>query len=244
MTTTYNGNDGAVTARAAVTITIPVDADPLTAAILNAAVKQLADICDHLETKAGLLDVPSTWSTGQTFIAGLQSTGVSPSGSAAILTGGSPNGSALVATGTGTGNAIQAGAGHIKLTGSNPSVTTGFTNTITPLNVCKAWANISVSNVGAVAVNAGFNVTSASLLNVHATNDCLLITLATPLTSAFGAAPTSLSKTTPTPYIPQSSVSGTGNTVSIWHYDAAGSIIEWGVGDGGIRVNVVVFGEQ
>jgi hypothetical protein len=116
MPTNYNGNDAAVTARAAVQISVPADADPQNAAAYNPALQELADIADHLETKAGLLDVASTWTGVQTF------------------------------------------AANIPLTGSNPSGTTGFANTLTPLNIIKAYGNIFLNGVGSSA--AGFNFSS------------------------------------------------------------------------------------
>lgn len=90
MPTNYSGDDAAVTARAAVVVSVPIDADPQQASSYNPAVQKLADIADHLETKAGLLDVASTWTAAQTFnsIAGVASniplTGPNPAGNTAL----------------------------------------------------------------------------------------------------------------------------------------------------------------
>ena len=46
----------------------------------------------------------------------------------------------------------------VALTAANPAIATGFTNTLTKANICKAWAEIEVSLAGVVTVNRGFNI--------------------------------------------------------------------------------------
>lgn len=65
--------------------------------------------------------------------------------------------------------------GNLALTGSNPSSSTGFTNTLTPANIPKAWGRVTLGAAGAATVDDGFNVASASwstslLTVVFATN--------------------------------------------------------------------------
>jgi hypothetical protein len=55
VTTPYNGNAGAVTARAVPTIPISVDADDLNSALLNTPLMGLADVAAFLQTYAALL---------------------------------------------------------------------------------------------------------------------------------------------------------------------------------------------
>lgn len=47
---------------------------------------------------------------------------------------------------------------------SNPSSSTAFTNTITPTNIAKAWANVTTDGAGNATINDGFNVASASIV--------------------------------------------------------------------------------
>lgn len=88
-------------------------------------------------------------------------TGGDSDGNGIEATGGASNGHGGVFTGTGTGNAIRAGTGHVKLTGSNPASTTGFTNTLAPSNIIKAWADLS-SDGAALTVANGFNIASVA----------------------------------------------------------------------------------
>jgi hypothetical protein len=49
-------------------------------------------------------------------------------------------------------------SGYLKLTGSNPVTSFAFTNTLTPKNVCKAWAVITTDGSGGVTLRNGFNI--------------------------------------------------------------------------------------
>jgi hypothetical protein len=56
--------------------------------------------------------------------------------------------------------------GYVAQKGANPSATTAFTNTTTPLNVVKAWANVSAScSTSSASTTDGFNVSSVSATN-------------------------------------------------------------------------------
>lgn len=130
--------------------------------------------------------------TGNGTAAGLVATGGATSGNGATLTGGAPNGAGLAATGTGTGTgltgtggatgsgvtgvaggsptadtntrwALVASSGHVRLNGGNPAVTTGFSNTLTPMNVPKAWARITTDGATGITLAGGFNVSSVSI---------------------------------------------------------------------------------
>lgn len=90
--------------------------------------------------------------------------------------GGSSNGIGVRGTGSGTGvggyfDGAGSGTGasddaiysaqNIRMAGSNPSVTTGFSNRLTPMNVPKAWGLVTsaTSGSGGTLTN-GFNVAS------------------------------------------------------------------------------------
>lgn len=64
-------------------------------------------------------------------------------------------------TGSGTAVAVDVGAGHLKCTGADPASTVAYIDTLTPMNIPKAWALLTPTGAGAVTVTAGFNVTSA-----------------------------------------------------------------------------------
>lgn len=121
-----------------------------------------------LSTAAGITATQSTSNgnagtfTGNGSGSGVNATGGSSNGAGITATGGATNGSGGVFAGTGTGNAVQAGAGHLKLTGSNPTSTTAFSNTVTPMNIPKAWGSVSSDGGGNASVNTGFNIASAT----------------------------------------------------------------------------------
>lgn len=73
-------------------------------------------------------------------------------------------------------------AGNVALTGSNPSSTTGFSNTVTPASLVKARGFLSGGGLGAQTVSGGFNIASVSL--VDDTIDHLLVTFATAMADA------------------------------------------------------------
>lgn len=71
-------------------------------------------------------------------------------------------------------------ASGIVMTGSNPASTTGFTETLTSMNICKAWGFVSTDGAGAVSVTAGFNIASVS----HPGDSSVLVTIADDMASA------------------------------------------------------------
>lgn len=82
--------------------------------------------------------------------------------------GGSFNPGSGTTNGTNTYNAIQSN-GYIKVGGNNPGFNNpiyGFSNTVTPKNVVKAWARIQVAGGGGGAfgttIEEGFNVVASS----------------------------------------------------------------------------------
>ncbi len=99
---------------------------------------------------------------------------------AASFTGGSSTGKGIVASGGGTGvggqfsngtaatgstpqNAVVLANGNLSLTGAEPDATVGFTDTLTPTNLVKAWAYIRTDGVGGVSLTDGFNIASVSI---------------------------------------------------------------------------------
>lgn len=96
-------------------------------------------------------------------------TSLTATGQTATLT--SSAGATNIGTGAGVTqvNISQSGVntsvgGNVVLAGPNPASSTGFTNTLTPKNICKAWGYISSQGSGSstVTINQGFNISSAS----------------------------------------------------------------------------------
>lgn len=112
-----------------------------------------------------------TWTAAHIFNGGL--TGNSAGASAAITGANSSTGPGLSGTNSSTGPAVKAansstgpalevGAGHAKFTGSNPSSTTGFANSLTTSSIAKAWACIQNNAGSGVSVENGFNIASVT----------------------------------------------------------------------------------
>lgn len=99
---------------------------------------------------------------------GIQATGGNSSGEGVKGTGGTDGAggyfiSGTAATGGTRKTAVLVEAGDIVFTSTaNPSITTGISNSVTPKNVVKAWARISMSGPGSVTVDNGFNISSAA----------------------------------------------------------------------------------
>jgi hypothetical protein len=176
-------------------------------------------------------------STGDGTGAGLRGTGGDTSGDGVTGIGGAPNGSGGVFTGTGTGNAIQAGAGHLKLTGSNPASTVGFTNTLTPSNTPKAWGSISADGFGTYTVEQGFNITSVA----HNGAGGITVTFATALVGTNPAIIASGRACAVTSFI---SASGGQTTVTLSAVDFTNGAINMHTCTSASRINLVVFGTQ
>lgn len=101
------------------------------------------------------------WATGSGSGIGVVGDGGTSSGTGVSGQGGTPNGIGGLFTGVGTGVAVQVHTGHASFTGGNPAATTGFTNTLTPKNLVKAWGLVTLS--GAVAtLQDGFNIASVT----------------------------------------------------------------------------------
>lgn len=120
---------------------------------------------------------------------GVNGTGGTTSGYGVKGTGGAPDGQGVVGMGAGAGYGVEgvggpSGGGGIFTPGTaatasvrsnsvvaytgdflfstvtNPSSNVAMTNRLTPMNVPKAWALVSINGAGAVALDAGFNITS------------------------------------------------------------------------------------
>ncbi len=165
---------------------------------------------------AGVLAIGGQAGYGGNFTGGLVS-GIGVRGAGTLtgvggeFVGGATNAAGLTATGGGTGaGGIFDGAGtgtaaaddaivsnqNIRMAGSNPAATTGFSNRLTPLNIAKAWGYIR--NIGgSPSLIAGFNVASVGYDGLRQ-----LITFATPMASA--------------DYAVMANFGGTGNNVSIY----------------------------
>lgn len=92
-------------------------------------------------------------------------------------------GGTLVVTNLLTATAGVSSGANIALTGANPASTTGYTDTLTPTNIVKAWVRVTTDGAGGVTVNDGFNIASASIV----TGD-IKVTFATAMASTNYAA--------------------------------------------------------
>lgn len=139
------------------------------------------------------------------------------SGIAVDAVAGAANGIAVKARAAGAGGiAIEVGAGHAKFTGADPASTAGFSDTLTPMNLVKAWAVITVDGAGAVAINNGFNAASVSLPG----GNVIRLTFATAMgTATYGVWVTPFA----TPFEPFAFTRATGS-VDIKFANSAGAI--------------------
>lgn len=88
----------------------------------------------------------------------------------------SDSGPGVKALSTGSGYALEVGTGNAHFGASNPSSSTGFSNTMTPANVPKSWGQI-LANAGTITLTGGFNTTSAVVNNTN----FIRVTFATPM---------------------------------------------------------------
>lgn len=54
-------------------------------------------------------------------------------------------------------------SGNIPLTGTDPASTVAFADTLTPMNIPKAWGRVSSNGAGGATVSAGFNIASVGI---------------------------------------------------------------------------------
>lgn len=109
----------------------------------------------------------------------------SASNTDAITTTGNGTGDGIQATSSGagaggrfsstSGNAVDVGTGNLKISASDPSSSTGFSGTLTSMNIPKAWAVLNGNGGSAATILSGFNVTniqeSGSNITVDFTTD-------------------------------------------------------------------------
>lgn len=108
-------------------------------------------------------------------------TGVGGNGGVGIYCQGGSAGTGSVA-GT-AGFALEVGTGHAKFSGGNPGITTGYANTLTAKNICKAWGSYICNAAGIPAGTTGQIQDGFNLLKI--THDTFKITVwfATPVLS-------------------------------------------------------------
>lgn len=178
---------------------------------------------------------------------GLDGTGGATSGYGVRGNGGAPNGQGVVGMGTGAGygvegvggttggggiftpgtaasatvrtNAVVAYTGDIAFsTVMNPNSNVALANTLTPMNVPKAWATILTTGFGSTAATivTGFNVTSASVATTTVT-----LTLATAMANSNFA----VNVTAANPATVGSGTSGSTTTVLISCRDLDGIVM-------------------
>lgn len=169
--------------------------------------------------------------------AGLTVTGGSSDGAGLVATGGASNGIGGVFDGAGSGVALDIGTGNAKFTGSTPTSSTAFTNTITTKNFVKMWATIT-SNGSALSVTSGFNITS-----VGASGNNFLVTFASAMadtdygmfisanSNASGLVPIALGQTSTT-------------TATFACRDGAGGAINCNTTGSGTKFFVQIIGAQ
>jgi hypothetical protein len=120
-------------------------------------------------------------------------------GSGGVFTGGATGDGINVTVGgsgtanTTTRNAINVIAGNVKLGGGAPTSTTGFSNTLTAMNIPKAWALVDGNGASAATVTAGFNAAS-----VAESGGDIRLNFTTPFSGSYGC----LVSTNASGYIP------------------------------------------
>jgi hypothetical protein len=123
------------------------------------------------------------------------------SGTAASFVGPVVMSTTLGVTGALSAGTISSGAitsnANITFTGSNPTTATGFTNTLTPKNIAKAWGKITTNGSGAVTLVEGFNISSTFGISGGAISVGFLNAMAS------------------TTYVLTGSVTGTGNVANV-----------------------------
>lgn len=88
--------------------------------------------------------------------------GVQGAGGGAGAGGTFSNGTA--ATGGTRQDALVVSNGDIDLSGTaNPTSTTSISERLTPMNLPKAWADVTTDGAGGITVNAGFNISACSI---------------------------------------------------------------------------------
>lgn len=97
-----------------------------------------------------------------TAAAGTFNFGVTSTGPAGTAGGVFANGTA--ATGAAPQNALSLTNGYLGFSGvTNPNKDVAFTNIVTPKNVCKAWAYITIDTVNTPTLHDGFNMGAVSI---------------------------------------------------------------------------------
>jgi hypothetical protein len=72
--------------------------------------------------------------------------------------------SGTASTGAAPQSALKLTNGNLSLSGvTNPNTTVGFSNTLTPKNVPKAWGYVTTDGVGGATLQDGFNISSCAL---------------------------------------------------------------------------------
>lgn len=165
---------------------------------------------------------------------GLAGTGIGTAYGVAGVGGATGNGVVGIAGGSPTANtnsrwAFEASSGHMHLSGGNPNSNTAFSNALTPMNIVKAWARLSMAGAG-VSVGAGFNVTAAC---GGTGNDSVVVTFGTGMAN--------------TAYVVIAQTINSA-TLPITNGYAAGSFsvssAAWACDTGTAEVNLIVLGPQ
>lgn len=89
--------------------------------------------------------------------------------------------SGTAATGSAPAAALTLANGHLALAGTAPAKDQSVGNAVTPTNVIKAWASVSVNSSGVSTFNDGFNVASVS--NPDSITKAVTITFGTAMAS-------------------------------------------------------------
>lgn len=193
--------------------------------------------------------------TGDGTGAGVSATGGDNAGFGGVFTGGATNGTGLSATGNGTGKgatfangtaavgatprtAAELSNGYLAFgaNAANPNSTVGFNNTLTPMNLPKAWARVSVAS-GTPSITSGFNIASVAL---SGTTICRL-TLTTGTAAANGAVLVTLA-TSSQDWIASGGQSGT-TTIDARFYDISGTA-EVNLTATDVEFSILLFGAQ
>jgi hypothetical protein len=194
---------------------------------------------------------------GATSGAGINVTG-GPSSTGANITGGSGTSAGAVITGSGAGvgaqiaagtastgadptNALELTNGNLKLSGAVPNSNEALANTLTPLNLPKAWVRFLTTGGGSTGttVTAGFNITSVA---VSGTTITITLASAVAATGAAFVTPGNSSSN----LVFEATVVGATVTLEARELEISGTAFDlYNFQTGAARaVQVLVFGEQ
>lgn len=191
---------------------------------------------------SGVTGVGNGAGLGGVFTGGSAGAGVSATGGGTQAGGTFASGTA--STGATPQSAIRATNGNISLVGTaDPDATVGFTDTLTPKNLIKAWARYTLNASASPTVSGGFNVSSVSASSTTTT-----VTFATGLSAgnyACTATPSDVGFSTMFYVLAADTSSGSSVVITMkWAQDTGSITIPNPTITSGQTINVICTGAQ